>query len=93
MVIHPYPQLRPSDAIFVQGDTLIIGGVEYDFSVIPDGAALPREAVDCDLIVGSIERVGGILHVPLIVATDRAGWASDPDPFTPGDGPLEMLQW
>lgn len=52
-----------------QGDTLIINGESYDLSVIPDGATLPDagQATGCDLIVGSIERIDGVLHITLLL--------------------------
>ena len=49
------------------GDTLIINGIAYDFSVIPDGATLPASAVDCAFITGDITRVAGELHLLLVL--------------------------
>lgn len=52
----------------VAGDTLTIAGEDFDFSPIPEGATLPREAVACDWIAGDVERdAGGELKVPLIL--------------------------
>lgn len=50
------------------GDTLTINGETFDFSGIPSGATLPKEAIACDWIAGSVERDGaGVLTVPLIL--------------------------
>lgn len=60
------PQRR-DDALAVvkQGDTLIVNGIEYDFSTIPEGATLPADAIDSDLFSGPVERIAGVLHVTL----------------------------
>lgn len=50
-----------------QGDTLIINGDGFDFSAIPEGATLPRAAVDCEWLLSDVERVGGALHLTLIL--------------------------
>lgn len=49
------------------GDTLIINDESYDFSGVPEGATLPREAVDCDWLASDVERVGAALHMTLIL--------------------------
>lgn len=49
------------------GDTLTINGGTFDFSAIPEGATLPAEAIDSDWIAGPVERIGGVLHVTLIL--------------------------
>lgn len=72
MIINLSPQGNRSDkleSLEKQGSTLLINGTSYDFSVIPDGATLPdaKEATGCELIVGSIERVEGVLHITLLL--------------------------
>ena len=88
------PQRR-DDALFVskEGDTLTINGVDFDFSVIPDGATLPASAVDCEYITGSVERKGGVLHLALLLPTgpDASQAANFPEPLiNPADGVLEL---
>lgn len=50
----------------VSGDALTINGVEYDFSPLPDGAILPRGAVDCEWLASDVERIDGVVHLTLI---------------------------
>jgi hypothetical protein len=60
------PQRRDDTLTVIKsGDTLIINGVEYDFSPLLDGATLPAEAIGCPWIVGPVERIGGELHITL----------------------------
>ncbi len=47
------------------GDVLTINGVAFDFTPLPDGATLPRDAVDCDWLASDVERVDGALHLTL----------------------------
>lgn len=96
MKISLSPQRR-DDALTVvkAGDTLTINGAVYDFSVIPDGATLPADAVDCSFIAGPVERVAGDLQLTLILPL--AGGASEaarfPQPLIdPTDGTVELPQ-
>ena len=50
-----------------QGDTLRINDEAFDLSAIPEGATLPRAAVQCDWLVSDIERRDGVLHFSLIL--------------------------
>lgn len=49
------------------GDVLTINGVSYDFGPLPEGALLPRAAVGCDWLASDVERIGGVLHLTLIL--------------------------
>jgi hypothetical protein len=49
------------------GDALRINGETFDFSEIPEGATLPREAVACPWLVSDIERIDGRLHLTLLL--------------------------
>lgn len=62
------PQRR-DDALLlsVSGETITVNGVEYDFSVIPEGASLEAEATDCMYFVGDISRTDGVLSVAVIL--------------------------
>ena len=77
------------------GDTLTINGVEYDFSVVPDGATLPQDAVDCEWLASDVERIDGVLHLTLILPHGAgASYAARfPSPLVdPTDGLLELPQ-
>jgi len=49
------------------GDTLTFNGEEFDFAPIPEGATLPRDAVECEWLASDITRSGGVLHLTLIL--------------------------
>lgn len=68
MIISLSPQRR-DDALAVSkaGDVLTINGDVVDLSGIPDGADLPADAIDNEWIAGAVRRVGGVLHVALIL--------------------------
>lgn len=90
------PQRRDATlSVSKQGDTLMINGVAFDFSVIPDGATLPASAVDCDYLTGQIERISGVLHLSLILPTgpEASQAANFPAPLiNPANGVLELPQ-
>lgn len=88
------PQRRDDTLTVVkQGDMLTINGVEYDFSVVPDGATLPFGATDCQWLASDVERINGVLHMTLILplVANASGAACFPAPFVnPADGQLEL---
>ena len=49
------------------GDILTINREDFDFSGVPEGATLPRQAVACDWLASDVERIGGVLHLMLIL--------------------------
>lgn len=49
------------------GDALMINGVAFDFSALPDGATVPAGGVPCERLVGPVERIAGELHLNLIL--------------------------
>ena len=65
-------------------DALIINGVPHDFTPLPDGATLPREAIDCEWICGDVERVDGELVIPILLphGPDATEAARFPEPMT-----------
>ena len=88
------PQRR-DDALTVikQGDTLTINGTAYGFSQLPDGGTLPAEAVDCEYIVDSVNRVDGELELTLLLphGANASEAARFPEPIiNPADGELEL---
>lgn len=54
-------------SLTITGDTLSFDGTELDLSGIPDGASLPRDAVDCEWFASGIERIDGVLHFALFL--------------------------
>ena len=48
-------------------DTLTINGVPYDFSQLPNGATLPREAIKCEFIVSDVNRVNGEIELTILL--------------------------
>lgn len=65
------------------GDALTINGVPYDFSQLPDGATLPREAIDCEWICGDVSRINGELVIPILLphGPDASEAARFPEPM------------
>ncbi|WP_193752306.1 hypothetical protein [Comamonas testosteroni] len=90
------PQARnDSLAVSVAADVLTLNGVALDFTRLPDGATLPCEAIDCQWIAGDVQRVDGVLQVPLLlpIASDASDAARFPEPITvTQDGPVELPQ-
>ena len=65
-----FSPMRHSDRLNLHraGDMLTINGEAFDFSPLPDGATLPRDAVASDWLAGDVTRDGnGVLTVPLIL--------------------------
>lgn len=61
------PVRRDGDLVLSRsGDVLTINGEAFDFSGIPDGATLPRDAVECDWLASDVERIDGNLQLTLI---------------------------
>jgi len=61
--------IRRDDSLEVtkSGDVLTINGVDYDFSQLPEGATLPRDAVDCEWLASDVERIDGELVLTLLL--------------------------
>lgn len=51
----------------VKGDALILNGETLDLSGVPEGATLPRDAVDCDWLASDVARIEGRLHLTLVL--------------------------
>lgn len=88
------PQRRDDTLTVIKsGDTLTINGAAYDFSVVPDGATLPKDATDCEWLASDVERIGGVLHLTLLLphGADASEAARFPQPIiNPADGELEL---
>jgi hypothetical protein len=77
------------------GDTLTINGIAYNFSPLEDGATLPAEAIDCEFIVGPVERIDGQLHTSLIIphgANPSEAQRFPEDVIDPADGEIALPQ-
>ena len=90
------PQRRDDTLEVIKaGDTLTINGVDYDFSVVTEGATLPRDAVDCAWLASDVERIDGVLHLTLILphGAEASYAARFPTPLLDhADGLLELPQ-
>lgn len=64
-----FSPVRRDDALSLSknGDVLTINGEAFDFSGIPDGATLPREAVICEWLASDVERLDGVIHLMLVL--------------------------
>ena len=94
MKIKLSPQRR-DDTLTVtkQGDVLTINGTAYDFTDLPDGGTLPADAVDCEYVIGSVDRVNGELELTLLLphGANASEAARFPEPIiNPADGELEL---
>lgn len=75
------------------GDTLIINGNLYDFSPIPEGGLLPRDAVQCEWLASDVERIDGEIHLTLILphGPNAPEATRFPEPiYVTEDGPVEL---
>ncbi len=85
MILKLSPQRRDDTLTLIkQGDALTINGTVYDFTPLPDGATLPREAIDCKWICGNVERVNGELVIPILLphGPDASESVRFPGPLT-----------
>ena len=88
------PQRRDDTlTITKQGDVLTINGTAYDFTDLPDGGTLPGDAVDCEYVIGSVNRVNGELELTLLLphGANASEAARFPEPIIdPADGEVEL---
>lgn len=93
MKIFLSPQ-RSDESLEIQksGDRITVNGVVYDFSAIPEGATLPKEAVECDFIAGPVERIDGVINVyiRLPIGPDASSAARYPEPTIAADGEVRL---
>ena len=76
--------------VSVSGDVFTINGEEFDFAALPEGATLPQSAVACAWLAGDVERIGGEIHLALILPHGAKAPAETlfPVPIMAGDGPV-----
>lgn len=76
-----------------EGDVLTVDGVAYDFSALPEGATLPRDAVQGDWLASDVERTGGVLRMTVILPHGAAAPEATRFPapiMAPQDGPIPL---
>ncbi|MBY6135030.1 hypothetical protein KUV61_04270 [Nocardioides marinus] len=87
--------VRRDEALTItkQGDALTINGEVFDFDPLPEGATLPRDAVACDWLASDVERIGGEIHLTLLLphGADAPEETRFPQPVAmAGDGPVPV---
>jgi len=94
MTINLSPQRRDDTLTVIKnGDVLTINGEVFDFTQIPDGGLLPKEAVTCEWIVSDIKRINGEIELTLLLpfkygASEAARF---PQPIiNPPDGEIQF---
>ena len=94
MKINLSPQRRDDTlTVLRQDDVLTINGTEYDFTDLSDGGTLPADAVDCEFVIGSVDRVDGELELTLLLphGANASEAARFPEPIIdPADGEVEL---
>ena len=90
--------MRRDDRLILHraGDVLTINGEAYDFGPLPDGATLPRKAIEGGWFAGPVERIDGVLHLTLILP--HGPCASEATRFPKpieidGDGAICLPAW
>lgn len=75
------------------GEMLTINGESFDFSQLAEGAALPREAINCEFICGDVDRINGELVIPILLphGANASEQARFPQPMTvTADGLIQL---
>ncbi|HCP54608.1 MAG: hypothetical protein CMK72_00955 [Pseudomonadaceae bacterium] len=80
-------------SIYRVGDTLTIDGETFDFSLLPEGATLPLEAIFSEYFSGPVSREGNELYIALRLpigpdASDRQRYPAIM--HVTQDGPVEI---
>ena len=75
------------------GETLTVNGIPLDLAALPEGGAIPRDAVDCAWLVSDITRTDGEIALTLILphGADAPHETLFPAPVrVVGDGPVAL---
>ena len=69
------------------GETLTINGESFDFSQLPNGATLPREAINCEFIVSDVNRINGEIELTILLphSANASHEARFPEPIIKND--------
>jgi hypothetical protein len=76
-----------------QGDALIVNGEVFDFAPLPEGGLLPQEAIASLWFNGPVQRLGGALHLSLVLphGADAPEAMRFPQPvLADTDGPIPL---
>ena len=88
------PQRRDDQITVIKsGDTLSVNGEVFDFSVVPEGATLPADAIGSEFFSGPVERIDGVLHLTLTLphgADPVEAVAFPADIINPPDGEIAL---
>ena len=88
------PQRRDDQITVIKsGDILTVNGEVFDFSVVPEGATLPANAISSEFFSGPVERIDGVLHLTLTLphgANPVEAVAFPADIINPPDGEIEL---
>lgn len=94
MIINLTPQRRDDMLTVIKnGDVLTINGEDFDFTQIPNGGLLPRNAINCEWIEQSITRNNNQLELTLILPLkyEASEAARFPQPIVnPPDGEIQF---
>lgn len=76
-------------SVSVAGEVLTVGGQRFDLGPLQEGDRLPAAAFPSPAIAGDVTRVGGTLHIPLLLphGEDALPEVRFPAPVTLVDGP------
>lgn len=89
--------VRMDEQLIVErnGDVLTLNGQAFDFSPLPEGATLARDAIGSEHFAGPVERIDGELHLTLRLphGPNPSQVVAFPQPITvTTDGPVELPQ-
>jgi len=79
--------------VLKEGDVLTVNGIPFDFSLLPEGATLPAEAIESEHLVGPVERINGELHLTLRLphGANPSKAVAFPEPiYVTEDGPIPL---
>lgn len=94
IILHPQRSEERLDLSKV-GDALVVNGVTYDFSMLPDGATLPADAIESPFFCDPVERIDGELVVRLTFPIGPEPSAEQAFPNViqaDADGPISLPQ-
>jgi hypothetical protein len=83
MIIKLVPQIR-NDTLQVTkvGNTLVVNGEIFDFSLMTEGATLPRSAIRAEWFVGDVDMEQGELVLTMLLPIP---WNYSPEQALPSD--------
>lgn len=94
MIINLSPQRREDTLTVIKnGDILTINGEVFDFTQIPEGGLLPKEAITCEWVEQGIKRNNNQLELTLILPLkyEASEAARFPQPIVnPPDGEIQF---